>query len=309
MRPPRRGIVLERGLVVRSGGGRMPQPMRPPIGRRAWKPALPGKCPRAGMPVARCAARETSASASARTARRAIPACVPAFQPPMRAPRRGIVLERGLSVRSVGGEHGAARARAHWQAGLEARAPGEMPTGRDARGTLCCARNKRFRQCADGSESHPCLRSGVPAAHPPAAAGHCPGARTCSPQWGRSAWRGACARPLAGGLGSPRSRGNAHGQGCPWHAVLRAKQALPPARGRLGERSLPGVPAAQEPRASSAFHSTFKIQHWATQSPLRASAGVLFAFPPPLPRAKLSAAFCPLSPVPCYFAGHRQWRC
>ena len=44
------------------------------------------------------------------------------------------------------------------------------------------------------------------------AAGHCSGARTCSPQRARRAWRGPCARPLAGGLGSPRSRGNAHGQ-------------------------------------------------------------------------------------------------
>ncbi len=297
----------------------MARPMRPPIGRRAWKPALPGKCPRAGMPVARCAARETSASASARTARRAIPACVPAFQPPMRAPRRGIVLERGLSVRSVGGEHGAARARAHWQAGLEARAPGEMPTGRDARGTLCCARNKRFRQRADRSESHPCLRSGVTATNARAAAGHCPGARTCSPQWGRSAWRGACARPLAGGLGSPRSRGNAHGQGCPWHVVLRAKQALPPARGRLGEPSLPGVPAAQEPRASSAFNlqnSTFNIGRRSRPSaPLRESSSH-FHRPCPAQSSLLPSVYClltsvscPLSPVPCYFGGHRQWRC
>ena len=132
----------------------------------------------------------------------------------MRAPRRGIVLERGLVVRRGGVEHGAAHAPAHWQAGWEARAPGEMPTGRDARGTLCCARNKRFRQRADGSESGPC---------------------------------------------------------------------------RV-------VPAAQEPCASYAFHSTFKILHStlgdAVAPPrLCASAGVLFAFPPPLPRAKLSAAF------------------
>ena len=75
------------------------------------------------------------------------------------------------------------------------------PHGHDARGTLCCARDKRFR-------------------------------------------------PLAGGLGSPRSRGNAHGQGCPWHTALRAAHVLAPARGRLGEPSLPSLPVvpAAQPR-------------------------------------------------------------
>ena len=41
--------------------------------------------------------------------------------------RLGISPERGLVVRSGCGAHGAAHARAHWPAGLEARVPGEFP--------------------------------------------------------------------------------------------------------------------------------------------------------------------------------------
>ncbi len=51
-------------------------------------------------------------------------------------------------------------------------------------------------------------RAGMPVA-PCAAAEHCSGARTFSPPRARRAWRGACARPLACGLGSPRSQGKA----------------------------------------------------------------------------------------------------
>ena len=50
-----------------------------------------------------------------------------------------------------------------------------------------------------------------------AAAGHSSGARTFSPRQGRRAWRGPCARPLAGGLGSPRSQGKSPPAGCRWH--------------------------------------------------------------------------------------------
>ena len=69
--------------------------------RRARRSRPTGGRSRAGMPVAPC--RRLS----------------------MRAPWRGIVLKRGLLVRRGRGEHGAAHAPAHWQAGLEARAPRE----------------------------------------------------------------------------------------------------------------------------------------------------------------------------------------
>ncbi len=87
----------------------------------------------------------------------------------------GHFLERGLSVRSGCGAQGAAHALALWPAGLEARVPGKIPA--------------RCRW-------HVALRGRA-----------FPGARTFSPQRVRGAGRGACACPVACGLGSPRSRG------------------------------------------------------------------------------------------------------
>ncbi len=221
-------LVHARAVAGRCSGARTfsPQQMRGarrracacPLVWRAWKPAVPGESPRAGMPVAPC--RRLS----------------------MRAPWRGVVLERGLSVRSGRGAQGAAHAPAHWSgglgsprsrgnahgqgcpwhlagacpcarrggalfwsadfqsaanagrearrmrvpiglAGLEARGPGGIPTGRDARGTLQAL------------------------VHARAVAGRCSGARTSSPQRARGARRGPCTCPSACGLGSPRSRG------------------------------------------------------------------------------------------------------
>ncbi len=372
----------------------MPRPMRPPIGRRAWKPAFPGAVLAAGH-----------------------------------------FLKRGLLVRSKCGAQSAAHARALRLAGLEARAPGEMPTGRDARGTLRCARGRRLLQRADGSEkpslpvvpaaqarrirhsrprtttrpvaapSHPAFlgvlvswwftscggvgrgdtpparcrrptgaagpnksksRAGMPVAHC-AARGACralpigiasacglgsprsrgnahgqgcpwhtalragptcrcpsashrlaglearvpggrargwafPGARTFSPQRVRGAERGACACPSACGLGSPRSRGNAHGQGCPWHTALRAGQALAPARGPLGKPSLPGVPAALAlpPRAGRLGQT----MHQAPTAPqARAAVGPRVpARAPAAARARVPAQGAP-TPPPVWAAG------
>ncbi len=89
--------------------------------------------------------------------------------------RAGHFLERGLSVRSGCVAQGAAHARALRRAGLEARVPGKIPTGK-----------MPVARCA--------------------ARGAFPGARTFSPQRLRGAGRGACAGPMACGLGSPRSR-------------------------------------------------------------------------------------------------------
>ncbi len=74
-----------------------------------------------------------------------------------------------------------------------------------------------------------------------------PGARTFSPQQARRAWRGPCTCPSACGLGSPRSQGNPHRQGCRWHTVLRAEQALPPNAGGLGSPRSQGKARSARP--------------------------------------------------------------
>ena len=67
----------------------------------------------------------------------------------------GHFLERGLLVRSKCGAQSAAHAPALRRAGLEARVPGETPTGRDAGGTLRALVHVRVGR-ADRSESGPC---------------------------------------------------------------------------------------------------------------------------------------------------------
>ena len=141
-----------------------------------------------------------------------------------------------------------------------------IPTGRDARGTLALravnalaaaghssgARTsspQRVRGACRGACAGPSACGlGSPRSrgnphgqgcpwHTGAARGAFPGARTFSPQRLRGACRGACAGPSACGLGSPRSRGNPHGQGCPWHTALRAVNALAAAGHSSGART------------------------------------------------------------------------
>ena len=111
-----------------AGAGRMARRMRPPIGMRAWKPAVPGKCAGSCRTLFR-SANLWSAAGAGRMARRMRPpfgmrAWKPAVPEAMLA--AGHFLERGLLVRSKCGAQGAAHAPAHWRAGLEARGPGKM---------------------------------------------------------------------------------------------------------------------------------------------------------------------------------------
>ena len=160
------------GAASRADRERGPQPAAPPVGTRRrsatkcnaakracagtcqWLPRrqaglearVPGEFPRAGMPVAHWRGwafpgARTCSPKRVRGVRRGACACPLAGglgSPRSRGPcsRLGISPERGLLVRSGCGAHGAAHAPALRPAGLEARAPGEMPTGRDARGTL-----------------------------------------------------------------------------------------------------------------------------------------------------------------------------
>ncbi len=104
-------------------------------------------------------------------------------------------------------------------------------------------------------------RAGMPVA-PCAAAGHCSGARTFSPPRARRAWRGPCARPLAGGLGSPRSQGKAR-------SARPMRLGLIPSRPwRETQKTACGIGHAHF--LHSIQHSTFKIGR--RQPPLCASA-------------------------------------
>ncbi len=148
------GHFLERGLSVRSGGVEHGAAHAPALRLAGLEARVPGGRARGwAFPGAR-----TFSPQRARGARRGACACPlvwRAWKPavPGAVLAAGHFLERGLSVRSRRGEHGAAHAPALRLAGLEARGPREIPTGKDAGGTLCCARNKRFRQMQAGLEA------------------------------------------------------------------------------------------------------------------------------------------------------------
>ncbi len=148
-------------------------------------------------------------------------------------------------------------------------------TGRDARGTLrrggALFWNADF-QSAAGAESMarpmrpPIGRRAWKPALPEAvlAAGHCSGARTFSPPRARRAWRGPCARPLACGLGSPRSRRQCSQLGISWSADFQsaagAESMARPMRPPIGRRAWkPALPGKGALRAAHALGSSLCV--------------------------------------------------
>ena len=125
-----RGISPERGLLVRSGGVEHGAAHAPALRLAGLEARVPGGGAR-GWAFLRSADFQSAAGAGREVRRMRVPFGLRAWKPafPGAVLAAGHFLERGLSVRSGGVEHGAAHAPALRLAGLEARVPGGRARG------------------------------------------------------------------------------------------------------------------------------------------------------------------------------------